>query len=391
MSIRVAIVHDWITGMRGGEQVLNAFLRIYPDADVYTMLHVKGKTTAKIDSRVVGTSALQRFPNAYKHYRKLLPLYPFFIKTIDLKGYDLVLSLSHAAAKNVRVEKGVRHVCYCFTPMRYIWDQAPEYLGGYLKLAYPLIKMLRYWDVRGAESVTDFIAISKLVAARIRKFYSRESIIIHPPAVLKKLSCSSEVSTEWGELEETSEKLSGSISSQPFLYAGALVPYKQVGAIVDACSELGVPLIVAGAGGQLASLKSRAGSSVKFVGRVDDSELYKLYQSCRALLFAGKEDFGIIPVEAQAFGCPVIGVNWGGIRETVKGIDPDTKNGFNEEGKYSGILVSPRKYKSVKDAMIRGIKFFQKKHNLILSENCRANASSFSFERFEKEWLEFIG
>ena len=172
--MRVALVHDWLTGMRGGERCLEAFLCIYPEADIFTLVHVPGKTSPQIDQRVKVTSFLNKVPRIEKLYKAFLPLYPLAIRSFDFTGYDLVISLSHAAAKNVYVPPGIPHVCYCFTPMRYVWDQASAYLRGVKYVcALPLISLLRRWDAQGAKRVSHFIGISTFISARIRRFYGR--------------------------------------------------------------------------------------------------------------------------------------------------------------------------------------------------------------------------
>lgn len=365
--MKVAIVHDWITGMRGGERCLEAFIRLYPEADVFTLFYKPGATSRLIDSRVVGTSWLNNLPFSEKIYRHLLPLYPSGASSIDLKGYDLVISTSHAAAKNVRAQKGVPHISYCFTPMRYVWDQMWSYFGAATVVLWPILMGLRSWDRRGAERVTQFVAISRFVAARIRCFYGRSSTIVCPP-----------VETSW------IEKASSNSSGEAYLYAGALVPYKRPDLVVRVCSELGVKLWVAGAGPMLNELKRSAGPTVQFLGRVSDQELGKLYRRARALVFPGVEDFGIIPVEAMAAGRPVIGSCQGGLGETSNGFRPWLKGWTVPAAECTGVFMAPwlNQYDGLKDA----IKTFERLEGQFKVERCIGQALKFSPDRFVKGW-----
>lgn len=366
--MRIALVHDWINGLRGGEKCLAAFLQLYPQADVYTLIHQAGKSRPEIDQAVKGTSWLQRLPLGPKLYKFFLPLYPLAIKSLKLNGYDLIISTSHAAAKNVTVPRGSLHICYCFTPMRYIWDQAQQYLGFMAALCWPLIYLLRVWDRRASKSVHLFVAISKLVAARIRCFYKRSANVIYPP-----------VDTAWIRFEPTTQQ------QQPLLVAGALVPYKRVDLAIAASNELNYPLIVAGAGPQLNYLQSIAGPQVTFTGLVSDTELALLYASSRALLFPGKEDFGMIPVEAQAAGCPVIAYRAGGAVETVNGILADPNSNLASQP-ATGVFF---KRQAVGD-LVEAIKFFFHIESQIDRKNCLLKSQEFSPEHFVNSWNSFL-
>lgn len=369
--MKLAVVHDWLTGMRGGERCLEVFLQMYPQADVFTLVHVPGSTSSLIDSRVVGTSFLQRIPGVNRRYRHFLPLYPFAVRSLDLSDYDVVLSLSHAAAKNVKVAPDAVHVCYCFTPMRYIWDQAGNYFGKMTKVLWPILRSLRRWDQEGARSVTHFVSISQLVAARIRCFYGRKSTIVYPP-----------VNQFWFQSRLPNRK------GEAFLYAGALVPYKRVDLVVRACSELGVPLWVVGTGPMEDTLKSAAGSSVQFFGRVEDHELRDIYSNSKALLFAAKEDFGLIPLEVQAAGRPVIGVYHGGLRETVAGRKLWSA-GRRENP--SGVFIRGQ---VDDDATVqefkKAITHFLQHEADFTPRACREYANLFSYDAFFDSWVTFL-
>ncbi|RMG40215.1 MAG: glycosyltransferase family 4 protein [Candidatus Dadabacteria bacterium] len=367
--MRVALVHDWLTGMRGGERCLKFFLKVYPEADIYTLVHVAGSTDRLIDRRVCGTSALNKLPGIGRYYRLFLPLYPSAISTFDFSDYDLVISLSHAAAKNIHVPESVPHLCYCFTPMRYIWDQANSYFGALTLPLWPVIKGLRNWDKRGAEGVTRFAAISKLVKARIRKFYGRRAEIIYPP-----------VDTSWISPAH-SEK------GEAYLYAGALVPYKRPDLVVEVFNDLKKELWIAGSGPMEKKLRRMAGPNIKFLGRVSDIRLAEIYAACRALIFPGKEDFGMIPVECMAAGRAVIGLFSGGLRETVDGVRYWDSSDIAKEA-ASGVFF--RKSREQAKELKNAIGFFENNQELFSPEVCIRQAKKFSPERFLVEWGKFV-
>jgi len=367
--MKVALVHDWLTGMRGGERCLESFLEIYPEADVYALFHVPGTTSSNIDNRVAGVSQLNSLPGVAKYYRALLPLFPYAVRSIQLRAeYDLVISLSHAAAKNVAVPEGAMHICYCFTPMRYIWDQAESYFGKLTPLLSPLIRYLRRWDRAGSLGVDRFVGISSFVAARIRRFYGRKADVIFPP-----------VETAWIAQTRSHDR------SQPFLYAGALVPYKRVELIIDAFVKSGLPLIIAGSGPLESSLRDRAAPNISFVGRVSDQELARLYSSCRALIFAAREDFGMIPVEAMASGAPVIACYDGALRESIKGVCPWLSGPIDFAGATGVFFQSPR-VKSRKTELLDALSFFLQHEEEFRVEDCISHAEKFSTEKFRLEW-----
>jgi glycosyltransferase involved in cell wall biosynthesis len=302
-KVKVALVHDWLTGMRGGERCLEVFAELFPTADLYTLLHVPGSVAPAIENRRIVTSFIQRLPQAERRYRHYLPLFPAAVRAFDLRGYDLVLSSSHAVAKGVRVPAGALHVCYCFTPMRYVWDLYDDYFGPRAGLAArvlmpPVAAWLRRWDRRTAAGVHQFVAISRFVAARIRRAYGRDADVIYPPVDVSRFR----VDEAPGEF---------------YLVVSALTPYKRVDLAVEACNRLGRRLVIVGTGPEDRRLRAMAGPTVELLGWRDDAQTAELYTRCRALLFSPLEDFGITPLEAMAAGRPVIAFGAGGARETV--------------------------------------------------------------------------
>jgi glycosyltransferase involved in cell wall biosynthesis len=306
-GLRVALVHDWLTGMRGGEKCLEVLCQAFPDAPLYTLLHKPGALSPAIEAMDVRTSPLQRAPGALRHYRKFLPVMPLAARSFRPRGVDLVVSLSHCVAKAVRVPEGVPHVCYCFTPMRYAWQGRDAYLESWSdkplrrRAAKLLLDRMRSWDRATAARVGQFVAISETVRGRIERCYGRESRVIPPP-----------VDTEFYTPDPAGTRRGGA-----YLCVSALVPYKRVEQAVTACSILGRELVVIGEGPERPRLERMAGPSVKFLGWQPDEVIREHYRGCKALLFPGEEDFGIVPVEALACGAAVIALGRGGAAETV--------------------------------------------------------------------------
>jgi glycosyltransferase involved in cell wall biosynthesis len=301
-QLRVAIVHYWLVSMRGGEKVVEELCRMFPQADIFTLVCNPDRLSDLLKTRNIRTSFLQKIPGAKRHYAKMLPLMPFALEQFDLQDYDLVLSSESGPAKGVITRADALHICYCHSPMRYIWDQFHVYRHSLSWLGRALMSvtapMLRAWDVTTASRVDVFVANSDYVASRIRRFYDRDAAVIHPP-----------VATDDFAIREGRGEF--------YLYAGQLTAYKRPDIAVQACTEAGRKLVVIGEGEQAAYLKSIAGPSVQFLGHQPFPVLRDHLSRCRALLFPGIEDFGILPVEAMASGRPVLAFDAGGARETV--------------------------------------------------------------------------
>lgn len=310
--MKVAIVHYWLVGMRGGEKVLEELCALYPEADLFTLVADRSKLSPTLLAHKITTSFLQKL-GGVKGYQKLLPLMPMALESFDLTGYDLIISSEAGPAKGIVPAPDALHVCYCHSPMRYIWDLYPQYharAGRVARLAMSLTApWLRTWDVTTSARVDHFIANSQFVADRIGKYYRREATIIHPPVDTARF----EISPDIGDF---------------YLCFGQITPYKKVEIAVEAFSRLGKRLIVAGSGATPA-MRRAAGPTVEFVGAVDNATLTKLLSQCRALVFPGLEDFGIVPLEAMASGRPVIAYGRGGALETV--IDGHTGYLFEEQ------------------------------------------------------------
>ncbi len=314
--MRVAIVHDWLTGLRGGEKVLELLLELFPDATLATLLYVPGSTSNRIESRPIVTSFIQKLPLVERHYRWYLPLFPRAIESLNLSDFDLVLSSSHCAAKGAIARAGALHVCYCHTPMRYVWDRFEDYFGRGWKsrlLYSPAARRLRRWDRSSASRVDSFIANSRYVATRIRDYYGRDVDAVIPPPV---------------DIDFYTPAPEAASAVPYFLAVSALVPYKRLELAVEAFRGRPERLLVVGAGPSRSRLEASAPSNVRFLGFLPDEELRRLYRGARAAILPGVEDFGIVPLEAMACGTPVVAYGDGGALDTVK--DGETGVFFRE-------------------------------------------------------------
>lgn len=360
--LRVALVHDWLTGLRGGEKCLERLCLLFPNAVVHTLIHTTGKVGPIIGSMEIRTSPLQRLPRVQAYYRHLLPIMPWAVTRLDVGDVDLVISLSHCVAKAVRVPAGVPHVCYCFTPMRYAWDGRSAYLEKWRKgslkrrLIEGLLDRLAKWDQRTASQATQFVAISRTIQSRIMAHYHRESVIIPPP-----------VDTDYYTADATIHR------EDYYLAASALVPYKKIDQAVEACNRLGKKLVVIGAGPELDLIRKLAGPTVTVLGYQSDEVLRDHLRRCQALIFPGDEDFGIVPIEALACGTPVIALNRGGVAETV-----DTS---------VGLLYSDQTVESLAEAILSW-ESQPKQDDLALA--ARSRSEQFAESQFDNGVLSLI-
>lgn len=301
--MNVALAHDWLTGMRGGEKCLELLCEGFPRASLHTLLHNPKAVSDTINNRAIQTSFLQHIPGITRHYRYWLPTFPLAVRGFAPIEADILISTSHCVAKAVRVKRPGKHLCYCFTPMRYAWTFHDEYFGARsLKqtLAKPVLAALRDWDKRVSDRVDRFIGISRHVCNRIKRFYDRDAELVYPPVDTKFYT--PDTTTRRGDFD---------------LIVSALVPYKRVDLAVRAYTRSGHPLKVVGIGTETDALQSVAGPNIEFLGWRSNEEIRDFYRQCRLLVFPGEEDFGIVPLEAQACGAPVVAFARGGALETL--------------------------------------------------------------------------
>ncbi len=350
--------------MRGGERCLEVLCELFPDAPLFTLLHVPGSVTPTIERRRIVTSFVQHVPQAPQRYRSYLPLFPMAIRRFDLTDYDLVVSMSHCVAKSVRVPPGALHLCYCFSPMRYLWDLSGDYFGPdrgpvTARLFGPAIATaLRRWD-RNTGGVHRFVAISHHIADRIRRAYDRPADVIYPPVDVQRF-----------EIADAGDEY--------YLVVGALVPYKRIDLAVGAANRLGRRLLVVGTGPEEARLRALAGPTVSLLGWRSDAEIARLYARCRALIFPAVEDFGITPLEAAAAGRPTIALARGGVLETMVGLDAaeaPTAVFFGEQ--------------SV-DTLVEAIERFERAADRFDAKALRARAESFDRGVFKRKLSDYI-
>jgi glycosyltransferase involved in cell wall biosynthesis len=365
---RVVLVHDWLTGMRGGEKCLEPVCRRWPDARMLTLFHKRGSVSKDIERVNIHPSSLNRLPKVEKYYRYLLPLLPF-VAGWRIDKADLVVSFSHCVAKSAIPPPGVPHVCHCFTPMRYAWHMKDAYFrptGALARLKAAafdrLMAALREWDRRTADRVTHFIANSKNTQQRIRECYNRESTVIYSP-----------VDTDFYTPATPVVK-----REDFYLVVSALAPYKRFDLAVDACTRLGHRLVLIGAGQDYAKLKAAAGANVSFLGWQPDEVIRDYLRRAKALLFPGEEDFGIVPLEAQACGCPVIAYGRGGVLETVRPLGP-TNN-------PTGVFFEEQTVDAVAEAVER----FEQNADRFDPRSARQQAILFRKEQFETELFGFL-
>lgn len=354
--MRVAFIHDWLTGMRGGEKVLEELVDLFPESEIFTLLHIKGSVSEKLEGKKIHTSFIQKFPFKRKFYRHYLPLFPAAIESFNLKGFDLVFSSSHCVAKGAIPYPGVPHICYCHTPMRYAWDLFDDYFGNrrglYRIFIDRVMTRLREWDVASSSRVDVFIANSTLVKKRIARYYRRDAEIVHPP-----------IDVEFFKCEER--------RGEHYLMVSSHVPYKRIDIAIEAFSRLPEEkLVIVGKGPLLKKHKKIASPNIEFVYDIDNEKLRELYCKARAFIHTAKEDFGMVMAEAQSCGVPVIAYGEGGSLDIVR--------------ENTGVLFSDQTPEALEEA----IKNFNRK--TYSQEEIRRNALRFSKEEFRGKILNLI-
>jgi glycosyltransferase involved in cell wall biosynthesis len=356
---KIALVHYWLISWRGGEKVLEALVKIFPDADIYTHVYDPRVVDASpLKGKKIHTTFINKLPWARRLYQKYLPLMPMALEQLDLSSYDLVISTESGPAKGVVLPPHVAHICYCFTPMRYVWDMYHDYLahaGWFTRLMMrPLIHHLRIWDRLSADRVDHFLVDSAFVGERVRKFYRRDSTVLYPPIEINEF-----------QLSKSSDGY--------YLMVGALVRYKKADLAVRAFNASGLPLVVIGEGELHEQLKAMAKPNVKILGRASRADILDHYSRCTALVFPGIEDFGIVPLEAMATGKPVIAYAKGGAMETV--IDGVTGVHFHTQSE---------------DGLNAAVQLIEQGLAVFNPAKIRAHAATFDISNFERQLVRFI-
>jgi glycosyltransferase involved in cell wall biosynthesis len=357
-SRRVAIIHYWLVGMRGGERVLERLLKLFPNADVFTHVYVPDKTSQLIRSHTIKTTFIQKLPFARSLYQKYLPLMPMALEQLDLTGYDLVISSESGPAKGVIASPTASHICYCHSPMRYLWDSYHEYLdtaGRVTRAIMPAaFHRLRQWDTISAARLDGIVANSTFVRQRIRRAWGTDSTVVFPPVAVDEFRASPE-------------------PGDYYLWLSQLVPYKRPDLAVGAFNRLGLPLLVVGDGPMAKRIEQIAGPNIRFKRRLNFDELKQTYAGARALIFTGVEDFGIVPVEANASGRPVIALGAGGVLDTIK---PGVSGLFYHE--------------QTVDALVDAVEAFERAAGDYSPEECQAQARRFAPERFDAGFMAVV-
>ncbi len=374
--MKIALVHDWLTGMRGGEKVLEVFCELFPHAHLYTLLHNKGSVSYTIESMDIRTSFVQSLPLIKNKYRHYLPIFPKAIERFNFAGYDLVLSSSHCVAKGVITGSDTLHVCYCFTPMRYIWDLYDQYFDKkrsniVTRWAVSLVlDYLRKWDVASSKRVDKFVAISKYIADRIKKTYGRESDIIFPPV-------------------DSAYFKPAPSNGDFYLMVSPLAPNKRVDIAIKAFNKINLPLKIIGSGQEEKKLGKMAGKDITLMGWQPDEIVKEHYLNCKALIFPGVEDFGIVPLEAQACGKPVIAYGKGGALETIISLDRDKLRIKSENGQSNnatGLFF----YEQTPESLAHAVHHFEEVKDVFDKQQIRKNAESFDRVIFKDKIKNYI-
>ena len=363
--MRIAIVHPWYLAQGGAEQTVNVLAAMYPGADFFTLFYREQDLPPNLAGRTIKASAWNWLPAKYKLFRYFLPLYPMAFESMDLRGYDLIISSDSCVTKCILIDQGSVHVCYCHSPMRCLWDLRREFKERMPRIAKMLFTIgshyVRQCDFTAAQRVDTFVANSKNVAERIRSFYRRDSRLQYPP-----------VDTSKGFIADKTEDY--------YLTVGRIVDTKRIDLLIAACNALGRKLVIAGSGREERRLKAMAGPTIEFKGRVSDDELRQLYARCRAFLFAANEDFGIVPVEAQSYGRPVIAYGRGGSLETVVGI------GNKSDESPTGLFFPEQTVDSLKKAILH----FERIQNQFNPVEIKKHAAKFDTQHFVTEIANIV-
>lgn len=366
-NLKIAIVHEWFVTYAGSERVVEQILNLFPNADLFAVVDfLNDSQRGFIQNKPVKTTFIQRLPFAKAKFRQYLPLMPLAIEQLDLSAYDLIISSSHAVAKGVLTAPHQLHISYVHSPIRYAWDLQHQYLkesnlerGIKSWIARWILHQIRIWDTRTANGVDLFVSNSEFIARRIHKVYRRSATVIYPPVDLQNYTLCKQ-------------------KQEFYLTASRLVPYKRIDLIVEAFSQMSDrSLIVIGDGEQMAKIRAKASSNIKFLGHLEPEALREYMQKARAFVFAAEEDFGITPVEAQACGTPVIAYGRGGVCESVRGLDCD---------RPTGVFFAEQTVASIHAAVLE----FEQNCDRILPTTCHENAMRFSTERFQAEFLQFV-
>ncbi len=355
--MKVALVHDWLIHMRGGEKVLESFAEIFPDATIYTLFSYPPKLSPSLQRMKIRNSFLHHLPGIRNYYPWFLPILPWVIKTLHIEDAEVVISSSHCVAKGAKIPKGAVHICYCHTPMRYLWGFEKDYFGKFpnwlRKLLDPILAGLRKWDVESSKQVNEFLCNSENVRSRIRNVYGRDAVVIPPP-----------VESNFFKAHAITQK------KDYYLVVSALTPYKRVDLVIEAFNHWNRQVLIAGEGPSQAQLGRLAKSpNIRFLGKVSDDSLRELYSEASALIFPQDEDFGIVPLEAQACGTPIIAFGRGGALETVK----------------DGVFF----YEQTPEALRQAVTSFEKKH--FDPETLRQHAVTFDKEAFKNKIRQTLG
>jgi glycosyltransferase involved in cell wall biosynthesis len=372
--MKVAIIHDWLTGMRGGEKCLEVFCELFPDADLYTLIHINNSVSKIIEDRNIKTSFIQKMPGVKKNYRSFLPLFPLAIEGFDLKGYDLILSSSHCVAKGIIPPPDAIHISYVHTPMRYVWDSYHDYFGdGRVnwfseKLISIFAHYLRMWDTASSSRVDYFISNSNHVAKRIEKYYRRKSEVVYPPVDCDNFAISEKV-------------------EDFYLIVSAFAPYKRLDIAIEAFNSLGLRLKIIGEGQDEKKLKGLAKSNIEFLDWQNNNTLKEYYAKCKALIFPGEEDFGIVPVEAMASGRPVIAYGKGGALETVIPLSHQSPvTSHQSEENPTGVFF----YEPTPEALIEAVNLFENSQEKFDRNSIRNHAMRFDRKIFKEKIRNYI-